>query len=112
MMIYIMILLIFIYFKIARVHYKEEKLTLLWKIQHIIVAITAVSTYIYAFTHISWYLILIVSFLSFLASAMLITAIQLGIFVDGKPLFGMDKVYKNTIFITLFLICLSVIIYI
>jgi len=112
MMIYIMILLIFIYFKIARIHYKEEKLTLLWKIQHIIVASIAILTYIYAFTHISWYIVVVVSFVSFLASAMLITAVQLGIFVDGKPLFGMDKVYKNTIFITLFLICLSAVLYI
>jgi len=91
MILYIIIPLIFIYFKIARVYNKEERLTLLWKAQHILVLIVAVSTYIYAFNHMAWYMILILSFLSFIMAAMLVTAVQLGIFVDGKPLFGMKQ---------------------
>jgi len=111
-MVYLMIFLIFIYFKIARVHNKEEKSNLFWKIQHLVVATIAILTYIYAFNHIAWYAIVIVSFLSFISAAMLITAVQLGIFIDGKPLFGMDKVYKNTVFLTLLLVIFSAILWI
>lgn len=112
MTLYITILLIFLYFKIARVHKKEEKLTLFWKIQHIVVFIVAIFTYIYAFKHMELYLLVLLSFLSFIVSAMIITAIQLGIFIDGKPLFGMKKVYDSTIYLTAILCCLSIILWI
>ena len=111
MMLYLMIVLIFIYFKIARVHKKEEKLDLFWKLQHLVVSVVAVSTFFYAFNHIAWYMLLIVSLLSFMMAGMLITAVQLGIFVDGKPLFGMHNVYKNTIYLTLLLCCFSLLLW-
>jgi steroid 5-alpha reductase family enzyme len=112
MMLYIMILLIFIYFKIARVHAKEEKVDLFWKLQHVLVSIVALLTCIYAFNHnIEWYKLVLVSLLSFMIAGMLITSVQLGIFVDGKPLFGMHKVYKNTIYITILLSCMCVILW-
>ena len=110
-MIYMTILVIFIYFKIARVHKKEEKLTVFWKVQHLIVFTLCVVTYIYAFNHLSWYIVLLVSVFSFILAAMLITAVQLGIFVDGKPLFGMHTVYKNTYYLTLLLYFLSVMVW-
>ena len=112
MMLYFMILLIFIYFKIARVHKKEEKLDLFWKLQHIMVSIVALLTFVYAINHIRWYILVLVSVFSFMIAGMLITAVQLGIFVDGKPLFGMHKVYKNTIYLTLLLCCLCVILWV
>ena len=110
-MLYIMIPLIFIYFKIARVHNKEERLTLLWKVQHILVLIVTIFTYTYAVNHMAWYMLFLVSFLSFIIAAMLITAVQLGIFVDGKPIFGMNKVYKYTIYLTLLLSLLCMLLY-
>ncbi len=109
MMLYIMLPLIFIYFKIARVHRKEEKLNLFWKIQHTLVFIVAVLTFLYAINHMEWYMLVLVSLLSFIIAGILITAVQLGIFVDGKPLFGMHKVYKNTIYLTLLLCSLCVV---
>ena len=109
MMLYIMLPLIFLYFKIARVHKKEEKLNLFWKIQHILVFIVALLTFVYAINHMEWYVLVLVSLLSFIIAGILITAVQLGIFVDGKPLFGMHKVYKNTIYLTLLLCSLCVV---
>ncbi len=111
MMLYIMILLIFIYFKIARVHAKEEKGDLFWKLQHVLVSIVALLTFVCALNHIAWYMLILVSLLSFMMAGVLITAVQLGIFVDGKPLFGMHKVYKNTIYLTLLLCSLCVILW-
>ena len=106
-MLYITILFLFIYFKIVRVHNKEEKVDLFWKLQHLLISVVALSTLFYAFNHISWYMLLLVSLLSFMMAAMLITGVQLGIFVDGKPLFGMHNVYKNTIYLTLLLCILG-----
>lgn len=106
------ILVIFIYFKIARVHKKEEKLTAFWKVQHLIVLVLSVTTYIYAFNYMSWTMVLLASVFSFILAAMLITAVQLGIFVDGKPLFGMHTVYKHTHYLTLLLCFLSVMVWI
>jgi len=111
-MLYLMIFLIFLYFKIARIHNKEEKSNLFWKLQHLVVATVTILTYTYAFNHIAWYAIIIVSFLSFISAAMLIAAVQLGIFIDGKPLFGIEKVYKNTVYLALFLVFFSAILWI
>ncbi|HFQ62633.1 MAG TPA: hypothetical protein ENK39_10100 [Epsilonproteobacteria bacterium] len=99
MLTYIIIQLIFIYFKIARVHKKEEKLNLFWKMQHILVFIVALLTFAYAINHMGLYMLVLVSLFSFIIAGMLITAVQLGIFVDGKPLLGMHIVYKNTIYL-------------
>ncbi len=112
MMLYMTIQLLFIYFKIARVHKKEEEINLFWKVQHSIVALAALLTFIYAFSHWTWYVVIVVSLLSFVIAAMLITAVQLGIFVDGKPLFGMKAVYKYSIYLTLLLCCLSMLLWI
>ena len=105
MMLYLTIQFIFLYFKIARVHNKEEKLNFLWKAQHSIVLIVALLTFIYAINHMSWYALILVSLFSLIISSMLITAIQLGIFVEGKPLFGMQIVYKNTGYLVALLCC-------
>ena len=110
-MLYVTILLIFLYLKIARVHKKEENLTLLWKLQHTLVLIVTLLTYIYALNHMVWYMLLLVSLFSFVIAGMLITAVQLGIFVDGKPIFGMHKVYKNTIYLTLLLCFLCMVLW-
>ena len=112
MMLYTTIQLLFIYFKIARIHKKEEECTAFWKVQHSIVAFVTLLIFIYAFSHWAWYEVLVVSFLSFVFAGMLIAAVQLGIFVDGKPLFGMKHVYKNSIYLTLVLCALCILLWI
>lgn len=108
-MIYLTILLIFIYFKIARVHKKEEKLTPYWISQHIIFLFATIAMYGYSFTHLSWYSVLISSFLSLIIASMLITAVQVGIFVQGKPLFGLKHIYKNNIYLLLIIVVLTIV---
>ena len=111
-MLYVMLPLIFLYFKIARVHKKEEKLNLFWKIQHILVFIVALLTFVYAINHMEWYMLVLVSLVSFIVAGILITAVQLGIFVDGKPLLGMHIVYKNTIYLVVLLCFLCALLWI
>lgn len=110
MLFYFSSLLFFIYFKIARVHKKEEKLNALVIAQHTLVALSAVGIYFYGFTHISWYIVLLTSVIFYIMAALLVTVVQLGIFIDGKPQFGISAIYKYLPVLTLAIIALSVII--
>jgi len=107
MLFYLTIFLIFLYFKVARVYKKEENFTRLIYAQNMLVAISAFALYIYGFNHLNTYMILGVSLLSFIVTALIITTIQLGIFIDGKPLMGISKFYKFMPFLALLIAVLS-----
>jgi len=94
MLFYITLFLIFFYFKLARVHKKEERLTNIIVVQHSIVAVTTLLLYRYGFEHNSLLAVLIFSFLFFIVAALMVTAVQVGIFVEGKPLFGIGLLFK------------------
>ncbi|WP_457747603.1 hypothetical protein [Sulfurimonas sp.] len=107
MLFYFTIFLIFLYYKVARVYKKEENFTRLIYAQNMLVAISAFALYIYGFKHFNSYAIVGVSLFSFIVSALMITAIQLGIFVDGKPLFGISRLYKIMPLLALIIAVLS-----
>jgi hypothetical protein len=107
MLFYLVSFLIFLYFKIARVHKRDEKSSSLITAQHFIVFLSFISTYAYGISSIEWYLLLGSSFIFFIVAALVVTSVQLGIFVDGKPLFGMSKVYKVLPLLTLSIVSLS-----
>ena len=111
MLFYFTLFLLFVYFKIARIHTKEERTTLFINMQHFMVGLSAISLFTYGFIYESWYLVLLVSFLFFIIAALLITAIQLGVFIDGKPQFGISKVYGFLPLLTFSIMALSAIIY-
>jgi hypothetical protein len=91
---YFTLFLLFFYFKLARVHKQGEKLTRLIYAQHILVAICAIALYTQGFQHYSMLSIGLSSFAFFIVSALMVAAVQLGIFVDGKPLIGISHLYK------------------
>jgi hypothetical protein len=94
MLFYITLFLIFLYFKIARVHKKEERLTVSTILLHLVVLLSTVSIYIFGFQYHDLVAVLLFSFLFFIIVALMIVTIQLGIFIDGKPLLGINMVYK------------------
>ncbi len=100
MLTFLIILLIFLYFKIARVYYKQESKSTAIYIQHAIVAISAFLVFAYAFSHFAWYNVLIMSVISFIIAGLAITAVQVGIFIDGKPLFGIGSIFKYIYLLT------------
>jgi len=108
----ISLLFLLIYFKIARVHKKEEKLNPLMIMQHILFSLSTVATLAYGALNIEWYIILILSVLFSVIASFLVTAIQLGIFVDGKPIFGLQKLYKFLPLLSLVIILLSALLWI
>jgi len=100
MLFYLTLFLIFLYFKIARVHNKEERLNNLVVVQYIVVSVSALLLYNYGFSHQSLWVVLLFSFLFFIVAALMVTVVQLGIFIDGKPLFGVGLLFKLMPFLT------------
>ena len=94
MFFYLSLFLIFLYFKLARVHKKEERLTTLVIVQHILVAISTLLLYQYGFAHYALWVIALFTFLFFIIAALMVTAVQVGIFVEGKPLIGIRLLFK------------------
>jgi cation transport ATPase len=108
MLFYITLFLIFLYFKIARVHKKEERVTLPIILLHVLVLLSTIGIYIYGFQESNIITVLVVSFLYFIVAALIITTIQLGIFIDGKPLLGINRVYKFMPILTGLIVLLTV----
>ena len=104
---FIGLFLAFLYFKIARVHKKEEKLQLLVGVQHALVALSTLALLAFGFMNFAWYLVVASALLFFIVAAFMITAIQIGIFIDGKPAFGLSHVYKVTPVIALGILFIS-----
>ena len=100
MLFYLILFLILFYFKLARVHKKEEQLTGFFLLQHAVIAISTLFLYRYGFLHFSLWSIAFFTFLFFILSALIVTAVQIGVFVEGKPLFGMDLLFKLMPFLT------------
>ena len=107
MLFYFTLFLLFLYFKIARVHKKEEKFLRLHYAQHIAVTIAAIALYMYGFSHFSLLSLFVSSFVFYIIAALVVTTVQLGIFIDGKPLVGISKIYKYMPFLAFFIIVLS-----
>jgi len=112
MLFYLTLFLCFLYFKIARVYNKEEKHITLILVQNIIIGFFIISVLVYGFLYIQWYFLLISIILSLIIASLMITAVQLGIFIDGKPIIGLKKVYSLTPFLGALIILLSLILWV
>ncbi len=92
-MYFVMLYGLFFYFKLARVNKKEERLTSKAVISHVAVVVAAVLLYRYGFSHYSSMVMGVSSVLFFILAALNVTAVQLGIFKDGKALLGITRLY-------------------
>ena len=99
MVYYLFLLLAFLYFKIARIYYKEESKSKAMLIQNIAVAFAIFLLLLYGFIYKTWYIVLIVGYLFFILAALMVSAVQLGIFVDGKPIVKISHLHKSLAFI-------------
>ena len=93
MLFYLALFLAFLYFKIARVHKKEEILTRSIKILHILTGAAITAILVYGTLYIEWYFFVPFIFIFATMASLMVTTVQLGIFVDGKPLLGIGRVY-------------------
>jgi hypothetical protein len=107
-MVYIELFLLFFYFKVARVHTKQEKVSKQFVIQHALVAFSTISTLFYGFTTEPWYILLLVMWVFFIVAALMVTAVMIGIFIDGKSLIGLSTIYKYLPVLTGLIVLLSI----
>ena len=111
MLFYLTLFLIFFYFKLARVHKKEERVDNKTYISYFIVALSAIALYNWGINHYSFLLIVIFSIIFFILAALIVTAVQLGIFIDGKPLIGISKLYKSMPYLTGIIAFFTILVY-
>ena len=107
MLFYLALFFAFLYFKIARVHRKEEKTSRILLAQHWLVGLAILAILRYGGLYVSWYVFMPLLFLFATMVSLMVTAIQLGIFVDGKPLFGLTQTYKYFPFLGFIVIVFS-----
>jgi len=103
LLLYLGLLLAFLYFKIARVYKKEELANGAMLLQNILVAAAVVALFVYAFAHEPWYLVVGISYIFFLFASLAVSAVQLGIFIDGKPFIKLSHLYKSLAFMGMFI---------
>ena len=108
MLFYFGLLLAFLYFKIARVYKKEELANINMLIQNVIVLAAVIVLFAYGFMHETWYIVLIVSYLFFILASLMVSAVQLGIFIDGKPFIKLSHLYKSLAFMGMFIAFIDV----
>jgi len=106
MVFYCALFLSFLYFKIARVHKKEERLSSVFLAQHLLMAVAIVSLLAYGFMYENLYVFVPMLFVFASMASMMITAVQVGIFVDGKPLFGLTHIYRYLFVLSIFIFLL------
>ncbi len=94
MIFYSSLFMAFLYFKIARVYKKEEKSNTNFLLQNILVAIAIGALLFYGFMQESWYIVLPVAYLFFIMASLMVSAVQLGIFINGKPFIKISHLYK------------------
>jgi len=94
MLYYIMLFLAFFYFKIARVYKKEEQSNFNMNLQNILVFIAIVALLVYGFTHKTWYIVLVASYLFLILASLMVSAVQVGVFIEGKPFVKLSHLYK------------------
>lgn len=96
-----------LYFKIARVHAKEEKRTTKMNLLHILSGIGISTLIVYGVIYTPWYYLLLFIFLNTIFASLMVTAVQLGIFIDGKPILGLSRVYKFLPLLSIFIVLFS-----
>ena len=105
---YLCLFLIFFYFKISRVQKNEEKISKYIKFRNIFIFITSVLLFISFYKTLALFSIIIFSVLFFILNEILITVIKLGIFVNGKPILTISKLYSTLNIISLIIILLTI----
>ncbi|WP_345993466.1 hypothetical protein [Sulfurimonas sp. HSL-1716] len=111
MIFFTVLFLVFLYFKIARVHKKEELMNTAMLVQHLLVGLSAVSLLYYGILFVKWYFFMLLVVLFVIVASLAVTTVQLGIFVDGKPMFGLSKTYKYLPILTIAILLFSTVLW-
>ena len=94
MLLYPTLFLGLLYFKIFRVRRQQEKIALWHNVKGVLTLLATLALIVFGFMTQSWYAVLIAIILSAVIASLMITTVQLGIFIDGKPLFKISAIYR------------------
>lgn len=95
-MFYFILFLAFVYLKIFRVRKELESLSGIELAEAGITVLAMISLLVFGFMTMTWYVVLLSAFSFFIMAALMVSAVQLGVFVDGKPILVMSQIYKLT----------------
>ncbi len=101
MLFYLTLFLGVFYFKIFRVRRIQEKKVLSARTEAFFANSALLSLVVYGFMTQAWYLVALAAILMNIMVSLMIAAVQLGIFVDGKPLLKLSHAYKAMPFLAL-----------
>jgi len=107
MLFYFTLFLAFVYFKIFRVRRELEVPTTFENIESLVTLATIAGLVVFGFMHFTWYILLIAGFVFFLMAAVMVSAVQLGMFVDGKPILVISQVFKLMLPLALVILALT-----
>ena len=99
MLFYLALFFTFIYIKIARVYKKEEKPNFSMLVQNSIVLGAIIALFVYGFLYETWYIVILISYFFFIMASLLVSVVQLGVFIDGKPFIKISHLYKSLVFL-------------
>jgi len=94
MVYYLTLLFGVFYFKMFRVRRAQERRTSAMTIEAFFANSALLTVVVYGFMTQTWYLVLLAAALMNIMASLMIAAVQLGIFVDGKPLVKLSQTYK------------------
>ena len=94
MLLYLVLFIGLLYFKLFRVRRQQERLTLLNRVEGTVTLLFLFVLIIFGFITEPWYIMLLGIIISAVIVSLIITTVQLGIFIDGKPLFKLSALYR------------------
>lgn len=104
MLFYTTLFLSLLYFKIFRVRRKQETVGFATRMEGFVTNSVIIALVLFGFLTESWYSMLIVLVLLNIMASLMVTAVQLGIFIDGKPILGISRVFALTPVLSLIVI--------
>jgi len=92
-LLYATLFLALFYFKVFRVRRKQEQRSFLTQVEDAVSNSALFALVIFGFLSEPWYMMLFALVIMSVIASLIVTAVQLGFFIDGKPVFGISKLY-------------------
>lgn len=94
MLLYLTLFIGLLYFKLFRVRRQQEQLSLWNMLEGTVTLLLLFGVIVFGFMIENWYSMLAGVVVSAVIVSLMITTVQLGIFIDGKPLFKLSALYR------------------
>ncbi len=94
MLFYPTLFLSLLYFKIFRVRRQHEKVPFWTHVKGLLTIVFSAALIIVGALDTPWYILLGAVVVMNIMASLMITTVQLGIFIDGRPLFKISAVYR------------------